>query len=75
MARDRNKLKIADGINGDRTKVEIAACIAEILAGLVRMARDQKLNQLQALLDSAIRQAEYDATNERKASSRKRRVA
>ncbi len=62
-------------MTGDRTKAEIAACIAEILAGLARMARDQKLNQLHTLLDSAIKQAEYDATNERKASSRKRRVA
>ncbi len=62
-------------MTGDRTKAEIAACIAEILAGLARMARDQKLKQLRALLDTAIKQAEYDATSERKSTSRKRRVA
>ncbi len=59
----------------DRTKAEIAACIAEILSGLARMARDQKLGQLHGLLDTALKQAEYDATSERKSSSRKHKVA
>jgi len=62
-------------MTSDRTKAEIAACIAEVLAGLARMARDQKLLQLHSLLEAGIKQAEIDATSERKALSRKHKVA
>jgi hypothetical protein len=72
MTRDRTK---TNQMARDRTKAEIAASIAEILAGLARMARDQKLTQLLALLDIAIIQAEHDATNERKSTSRASNVA
>lgn len=72
MTRDRTK---AEQMARDRTKAEIAASIAEILTGLARMARDQKLAQLLALLDTAIRQAEHDATSERKSTSRRRKAA
>jgi len=58
----------------DRTKAEISACIAEILTALTKMARDQKLSQLQAMLEFALKQAEYDATNERKMASRRHAV-
>lgn len=75
MTHDRSKTDSADRATRDRTKAEIAACIAEILAGLARMARDQKLIQLHSLLDTAIRRAEYDATSERKSTSRKRKAA
>ncbi len=62
-------------MTGDRTKAEIAACLAEILSGLARLARDQKLTQLHVVLETATKQAELDATNERKALSRKHKVA
>ncbi len=75
MTRDRTKAEIADQMTRDRTKAEIAAAIAEILSGLARMARDQKLKQLHTMLETAIKQAEYDATSESKKMSRRRSAA
>lgn len=72
---DRDKTDSSDRATRDRARAEIAASIAEKLTGLAKMALDQKLVQLHALLDTAIRQAEYDATSERKSTSRKRKVA
>ena len=59
----------------DRTKAEIAACIAEIPTALARMARDQKLTELHMMLETETKQAQYEATNESKKASRKRSVA
>jgi hypothetical protein len=54
----------------DRTRAEIAACIAEILTALARIARDQNMIELHRMLETATKQAQYDATNESKKSSR-----
>jgi hypothetical protein len=56
-------------------KAEVAASIAEILTALARMARERKLSQLNMMLETAIKQAEFDATNESKKQSRKRSAA
>jgi hypothetical protein len=59
----------------ENTKAETAASLAEILTALSRMARDQKLTQLHMMLETAIKQAQYDATKESKKASRKRSAA
>ena len=59
----------------DRTKAEIAACVAEILTALARMARDQQLTELHMMIETATKQAQYEATKESKKSSRKRSAA
>lgn len=62
-------------MSADRTKAETAACVAEMLTPLARMARDQKLTELHMMLETAIKQAQHDATKESKKSSRKRSAA
>jgi hypothetical protein len=69
------KLGREEQMTTGRTKAEIAACVAEILTALARMARDQKLGELHMMIETATKQAQYDATSESKKSSRKRSAA
>lgn len=62
-------------MSADRRKAETAACVAEVLTSLARIARDQNLKELHMMLETATKQAQYDATKESKKSSRKRSAA